>query len=249
MAKIVIIGNGISGVTAARHIRKNSDHNILIISAESKHFFSRTALMYIYMGHMKYEHTKPYEDGFWEKNRISLKQAFIDKIDFKGKILYTDNEEEIHYDKLILATGSKPKMLGWNGADLNGVQGLYSLQDLELLEQNTKRIENAVIVGGGLIGVELSEMLLSRNISVTFLVRDKTFWGSVLPKEEGSLVSNHIKKHHVNLKFETELDEIIGENGNVTAVKTKNGDFIDCQLVGITIGVHPNISFIRQRSS
>ena len=55
MAHIVIIGNGISGVTAARHIRKNSDNRITIISSETEHFFSRTALMYIYMGHMKYE--------------------------------------------------------------------------------------------------------------------------------------------------------------------------------------------------
>ena len=73
MQHIVIIGNGISGITTARHIRKKSDHRITVISAETDHFFSRTALMYIYMGHMKYEHTKPYEDWFWAKNRIELK--------------------------------------------------------------------------------------------------------------------------------------------------------------------------------
>ncbi len=70
MKNIVILGNGISGITAARHIRKLSDYKITVISAETDHFFSRTALMYIYMGHMKYEHTKPYEDWFWDKNRI-----------------------------------------------------------------------------------------------------------------------------------------------------------------------------------
>lgn len=59
MKHIVIVGNGISGVTAARHIRKRSPARITIISSETKHFFSRTALMYIYMGHMTFEHTKP----------------------------------------------------------------------------------------------------------------------------------------------------------------------------------------------
>lgn len=78
--KIVIIGNGAAGITTARYIRKMSDHEILVISSESEHFFSRTALMYIYMGHMKYEHTKPYEDWFWKKNRIDLKQAHIETI-------------------------------------------------------------------------------------------------------------------------------------------------------------------------
>ena len=73
MEHIVIIGNGISGITTARHIRKNSDKKITVISAESDHFFSRTALMYIYMGHMTFEHTKPYEDWFWTKKLFFTK--------------------------------------------------------------------------------------------------------------------------------------------------------------------------------
>ena len=87
MEHIAIIGNGISGVTAARHIRKLSDKRITIISAETEHFFSRTALMYIYMGHMKYEHTKPYEDWFWKKNRIDLKKGYVQKVDHKNQSL------------------------------------------------------------------------------------------------------------------------------------------------------------------
>ncbi|MBL4663591.1 MAG: NAD(P)/FAD-dependent oxidoreductase, partial [Flavobacteriaceae bacterium] len=87
MEHIVIIGNGISGVTTARHIRKLSDNRITIISAETDHFFSRTALMYIYMGHMKYEHTKPYEDYFWKRNRIELKNGFVEKVNHEQKEL------------------------------------------------------------------------------------------------------------------------------------------------------------------
>jgi len=72
MQHLVIIGNGIAGVTTARYVRKQSDMKITIISAESDHFYARTALMYIYMGHMTYEDAKPYEDWFWAKNRIEL---------------------------------------------------------------------------------------------------------------------------------------------------------------------------------
>ena len=68
MDHIVIIGNGISGVTLARNIRKLSWKKITIISSESEYFYSRTALMYVFMGHMKFEHTQPYENGFWKKN-------------------------------------------------------------------------------------------------------------------------------------------------------------------------------------
>lgn len=246
MRHIVIIGNGISGVTAARHIRKLSDHRITIISGETDYFFSRTALMYVYMGHMKYEHIKPYEDHFWTKNRIELKRAFVESIDSDNNQLKLRDGEAFAYDDLIIACGSKPNKFGWPGQDLPGVQGLYSWQDLESMEENTKGIQRAVIVGGGLIGVEMAEMLLSRGIAVTFLVRENCFWGGVLPQEEGELVSKHIKSHHVDLRFEEELGEIIaGPNGKVEKIKTKSGEIIECQFVGLTAGVSPNVEFVK----
>ncbi len=243
---IVIIGNGITGITCARNIRKLSDHQITVISNESDHFFSRTALMYIYMGHMTYKDTKPYEDWFWEKNRIELKREHVTTVQHHDKTISFANGSKMHYDKLILATGSKSNKFGWPGQDLHGVQGLYHLQDLELMEQNTKQIKRAVIVGGGLIGIEMAEMLMSRNIPVTFLVREKNYWDNVLPEEEAQMISDHIREHHATLHFETELKEIIGdENGRVKAVITNKGETIECQFVGLTAGVHPNIDLAK----
>lgn len=243
----VIIGNGIAGITCARHIRKyDADASILVISGESEHFFSRTALMYIYMGHMQYQHTKPYEDWFWEKNHIELKKTWITSIDTSKQQLISDTGEKIPYGTLIIATGSKPLTIGWRGEDLKGVQGLYSLQDLENMEDNTLGIQRGVIVGGGLIGIEMAEMLKSRGIEVTFLVREKNFWDTVLPTEEAELINRHIQAHDVDLRLSTELAEIISNgNGNVSAVKTNTGEEIPCQFVGLTIGVTPNISLLK----
>lgn len=110
--RIVVIGNGISGVTCARHIRKrDSEAQITIISGETEHFFSRTALMYIFMGQLKYAHTKPYEDWFWEKNRLQLVHGWVTSIDFERKELQLQQQEPLPYDILILALGSKPNML------------------------------------------------------------------------------------------------------------------------------------------
>ena len=249
MEHIVIIGNGISGVTAARHIRKLSDKKITIISAETDYFFSRTALMYVYMGHMKFEHTQPYENWFWKKNRIDLVKGYVKAIDHKNNILKIENSTDIPYDKLIIATGSKPNKFGWPGQDLGGVQGLYSKQDLDTLEENAPNKEvckRAVIVGGGLIGIEMAEMLRSRDIPVTFLVREKSFWNGVLPSGESQMINEHILEHHIDLRLETNLVEILAdENGNAKAIVTDKGDTIDCSVVGLTAGVSPNINFLK----
>jgi len=174
---VVIIGNGISGVTCARNLRKLDENvRITLISGESKYFFSRTALMYIYMGHMKFEHTQPYENWFWEKNRLELKEAWVKEINYSSKHIIFQSGENMTFDDLVLAVGSQPNKFGWKGQDLKGVQGLYSKQDLELMESTTQSgVNRAVIVGGGLIGIEMAEMLAYKKIPVTFLVRESDF--------------------------------------------------------------------------
>lgn len=266
MEHIVIIGNGIAGVTAARHIRKLSNKKITIVSAETDYFFSRTALMYVYMGHMKFEHTQPYENAFWRKNNINLVRAKAETIDTQNKKIHVKGRptkfynknihippvdgEWISYDKLVIATGSKPNKFGWPGQDLEGVQGLYSKQDLDLLEKNAPnndRCKRAVIVGGGLIGIELAEMLRTRDIPVTFLVRESSFWNGVLPSGESQMINEHIREHHIDLRLGASLKEIIpDENGKVKSVIiAETGEEIPCNVVGLTAGVTPNIDFLK----
>lgn len=242
---IVIIGNGISGITAARHIRKRSKFVITVISSETDHFFSRTALMYIYMGHMKYEHIKPYEDWFWSKNKIELIRDHVTAVDTQTKSLTLQSGNNQSYDVLVIASGSTSNTFDWPGKNLKGVQGLYSYPDLQMMEKNTEGVTDAVIVGGGLIGVEMAEMLLSRKIKVTFLVREKSFWSGVLPPQDADLISRHIRSHHIDLQCETELKEITGNAGVVTGVITKSGNTIPCQFVGLAVGVSPVISFLK----
>ncbi|WP_339701911.1 FAD/NAD(P)-binding oxidoreductase [uncultured Marixanthomonas sp.] len=250
MEHIVIIGNGIAGVTAARHIRKESDKKITLISAEADYFFSRTALMYVYMGHMRWWDIEPYESYFWKKNDLNLKNAYVEKVDTDAKTLHFAEGDAMHYDKLIIASGSTTNTFGSEGLDLNGVQGLVTKQDLEKLEKNApnkKECPNAVIVGGGLIGVEMAEMLRTRGIEVTMLVREDAFWTSALPKPEAEMLSRHIQSHGVDIRHETNLDKILGdENGNVRAVVIKEtSEEIPCKVVGITTGVKPNITFLK----
>ena len=242
--RIVIIGNGITGVTAARFIRKLSDDSITVVSSETDHFYARTALMYIYMGHMRYQETKPYEDQFWSKNRINLVRGYASRIDPEQKVVRIADGNDIAYDALLLATGSQSNKFGWPGQDLMGVQGLYGMQDLALMEQNTQNISHGVVVGGGLIGIEMAEMLQARHIPVTFLVREKSYMDYLLPEEESALINREIYEHGIDLRLNTELKSILGSK-SVEAVETSNLERIECQFVGLTAGVHPNMDLAK----
>ena len=206
--------------------------------------------MYVYMGHLKWNHLKPYEDNFWQKNRINLKLGFVKQVETEKKMLRFEAGDILKYDKLVIATGSNPNKFGWPGENLKGVRGLYTKQDLEYLEEfapNNEICKRAVIVGGGLIGIELAEMLSTRNIPVTMLVREQHFWNNILPNEAAKLIDQHIREHHIDLRLETNLEEIKSDdNGKVKAVTIKESDeIINCNFVGLTAGVSPNIDFLK----
>jgi len=198
--------------------------------------------------YMREVDTQPYEPNFWAKNRIDLVREHISEINHESKKLIASDGTQIPYDQLVLALGSKSNMFGWPGQDLKGVGGLYSLQDLENMEEYSPALNRAVIAGGGLIGIEMAEMFRSRDIPVTMLVREKSYWDNALPPEESQMISRHIIKHHIDLRLESNLGEIIDDGtGKAHAVTVKEtGEKIDCGFVGLTAGVSPNIGWIKE---
>jgi NAD(P)H-nitrite reductase large subunit len=246
MKRVVVIGNGVAGITAARFIRKLSDAEITVVSSETDHHYARTALMYIYMGHLTYEDTKPYEDWFWERNRINLVRGTAIRLDVPSRSVLLESGTTLDYDVLLLATGSKSEELRCGGHDLDAVQGLYGLPDLASMDKWTAGIEHAAVVGGGLIGVEMAEMLHSRRISVTFLVREAAYMDYLLPSEESEMVAREITANGIDLRLSTRVASVLGDGqGRAHCVTTSAGESIPCQFVGLTVGVRPNIGFLR----
>lgn len=236
--EVVILGNGVAGTTAALRLRELlPEIGITVISEETELFFSRTALMYVYMRMLRFEDTVVHPASFYRQQRIQLVRDTIIMLDTEKKLL-CGNSGDYRYDYLLLATGSRPRMPGIAGENLAGVQGLYSKQDLERLEAaSRKTIDRAVVVGGGLIGVELAEMLKSRKIPVVFLVREPLYFSHILPHEEAQLVTEEVKRH-VELRLNTTLTAIEGVSA-VEAIVTSSKERIPCSFLGLTIGVEP----------
>lgn len=253
MKHVVIIGNGIAGITAARHIRKLSNYKITVISEESDYFFSRTALMYVYMGDMEWRHIEPYEKDFWKKNRIDLLRARVEAIHSENRELTMISGEVFKYDELILATGSSYRRPSIKGVDCKGVFGMYSKQDFDGIWEYTKgegyqqpKIKKAVILGGGLIGIELAEMLTKEGIHVTMVIRDNRFYSNVVQSEESEILERHISSHHVRLIKSSGIDAVLSKDGVICGVRLVGGDILETEFLGLTIGVEPNVRWINE---
>ena len=243
---VVILGNGVTGISAALEVRaQRPDWRITVISGESKYHWSRPALMYVFMGHMRYQETKPFPDSFWSEQRIDLHRGWVTGVDVENKRLDITGQPSMGWDRLLIASGSRSNMFGWPGQGLDGVQGLYGLPDLKLLYENAEDTRQAVIVGGGLVGIEMAEMLHSRNIHVTLLVRESSYCAHFLSAQESAMINRAIREQGMDLQLETELASIEDDgNGRCCAVVTKDGRRLECQLVGLTAGVSPNVGFL-----
>lgn len=246
-AHYVIIGNGAAGITAARHLRKQCDDRIVVVGSETRYHYARPGLMYAFMGHVEQRHLQPYDDDFWSKNRIDLVYDRVVKVDVTGQCVTLAAGNTMPYHKLLIATGSRARSGGWHGQDLRGVQTFTSKHDLDLLEQNVTGVRHAVVVGGGLTAVEVAEMLRSRTIAVTMLVREAYLAEHLLPREEAAMVQRHLEHHGVTLRCGAQVARMRSNaDGRVSQVDMTDGTSVDAQLVVVCIGVEPEINLARE---
>lgn len=175
-----------------------------------------------------------------EITRIDRDQKLV-----KYKNLVTGDEGTQPYDKLIIATGATPNKPPIPGIDLNGITTLQSMQDADYLRQirDEKKIQKAVVIGGGLIGLETLEALHLAGIELTLielLPQLLTF----LDWKVAKLVENYLKTK-ANVITKNGVAEFIGEKGKLSAVKLQNGTEIPCELAVVAIGVHPNVQLAK----
>ena len=248
--KIVIIGNGVAGVTCALTARQRSpEATITLVSGETDYFFSRTALMYAYMDQMRRRDLEPYERSAYEKQRIRLVRDWAVDLNHGKRELTLEKGEKLPFDRLVFAVGAKANMFPWDGADAikDGLVHFVSMQDLDECERLTPTTDAAVVVGGGLIGIELVECLLHHRKKVHFLIREPFYWPVALGQEEATYVAEHMRHHGCDVRVNEEMTSIeVDKAGRVSAVQTNKGETLPCQMLGIAAGVRPNLDRIRE---
>jgi NADPH-dependent 2,4-dienoyl-CoA reductase/sulfur reductase-like enzyme len=246
--RYVIVGNGVAGVTAAIKLRSRDERaEISIVSGESDYFFSRTALMYSFMDQMSRKDLEPFERRHYRELHLDLVRGWVKNLDANSQTLTLADGRSISYDRLLLATGSTARTPNWPGlADLkDGVANFVTLPDLDACERLVPTTRQAVVVGGGLIGVELVECLLHHRIPTTFVVKDPWYWPAALAAAEGAMVNRHIERHGARLVLNRQIAEVQSDAaGRVGAVILDNQDRLPCQFLGICIGVEPQVRWL-----
>jgi NADPH-dependent 2,4-dienoyl-CoA reductase/sulfur reductase-like enzyme len=245
----VVVGNGVAGVSAALAIRsRDARAGIALVSDEGDHFFSRTALMYAFMDRLPRRAMEPYERHTWRERGIELVRARVTDLDAGRHRLTLGDGRTLPYDRLLLATGSRARRLEAPGLDegLAGLVNFVTLQDLDACEKYAPTTKRAVVVGGGLIGIELVECLRFHGVAVTFLVREPWYWPAALSREEGEMVGAEMRRHGVDVREGAAVASVARDaGGRVSAVTTTTGETIACELLGVCVGVEPQVQWLR----
>jgi NADPH-dependent 2,4-dienoyl-CoA reductase/sulfur reductase-like enzyme len=242
----VVVGNGVCGIEAALALRgRDARARITLVSDEHDHFFSRPALMYVFAGQTSLRGTEPYDRQLYERMSFERLRKRVAAVAPAGKELVFEDGSRLHYDKLLLAVGSKGRSAPWPGAEGPGVHTFVTLRDLEGLDRDAKRGGRAVVIGGGLIGVEAAEILHSRGLHVTFVVRESWYFPLALDEQEAALVTDHMRQRGIDIRFGVNVKEIArGEGGGPRAVLLETGDEVACDVVVCAIGVVPATRFL-----
>lgn len=253
--RVVVIGGSAAGPKAASRARRLDENAEITIIQKSPDLSMASCGYPYYIGGFFDDRSQLLcspagvvrdANFFWKAKRIVTKVntevTSINRADKKVSFrnLLTGEASELEYDKLIIATGATPRKPQLPGIDLDGVTTLQSMQDADFLRKvrDEGKIKKAVVIGGGLIGIETCEALHLAGVEIT-LVEQLPQLLSFLDPQMARLVERYIKSK-ANLILNNGVSEFIGENGKLTAVKLRDGIVIPCELAVVAIGVVPN---------
>lgn len=241
----VIVGNGIAGMEAALAVRARDPRaTITLVSAEHPHLYARTALMYVLCGQLSLRDTEPYERDHYERHGFERVSRRVVSLDAAARTLRFDDGSTLTADRLLLAIGSRARPAPWPGAG-PGVHALVTLSDLAALDAEARPGRHVAVIGGGLIGIEVAEVLHLRGLHVHFFVREPWFGPVMLDAREAEIVATHVRAHGVDMRTKAPVDELLRDAaGRLRAVRL-GAEEVPAEIVVNTTGVVPNTAFLQ----
>ncbi len=201
--------------------------------------------MYVFAGQLRIEDTEPHDRGFYARMRFERVRASAIGVDPGARRLNFSDGGGLSYDRLLLAAGSKARPAPWPGAVGEGVHSYVTLGDHERLDREAHSGQRAVVIGGGLIGVEVAEILHHRGLHVTFVIREDWYFPMALDSNESAIVAAHMRRHGIDVRTKQAVEAIErSSTGSLTGVRLADGSTIAADLVAVAIGVVPNTDWL-----
>ncbi|MDD3312019.1 FAD-dependent oxidoreductase [Pseudodesulfovibrio sp.] len=246
--KYVIIGNGIASIGAIEGIRKvDTESPILVIGSEDAPAYGRPLISYLLAGKITPDRLSLRPLEFYEKSRVGLKLGTtVASIDTSAKSVTTDKGEVIGYENLLIATGGIPFTPPIPGADGPDVYNFTNLAHAQTLIAKAGEIKRAVVIGGGLIGLKAGESLFDRGVDVTILELSPRILSLAFDENAATLAGARLDEVGLNVRCGVSAKEIQRDKeGALKGVHLTDGDFLQCDVVVIAIGVVPNYTLAK----
>src|SRR2546421_4201237 len=241
-AEIVIVGNGIAGLTAAVEARKLApDQRIVVITDQNHPTINTPSLKQFAIGKLTREQLLAYPAGTERAQRIHVINARVEEIHAQDSYVCLTGGRGFGYESLLIATGSTAIGLPANlpGSDFDGVLTLHHLNDYLDLRRRLSEVDEVVVIGGGPHAIETVMSLLYWGIRVNWLIRSDTFLPRMLDRPASDMVLERVKRAGAKVYTQTEVIGVVGRVGSVNGVVTNQHQFLPGQLVLVCTGTSP----------
>jgi 3-phenylpropionate/trans-cinnamate dioxygenase ferredoxin reductase component len=238
----IIVGGGMAGAIAAQSLREEGfDGQVTVVGQEHHAPYERPPLSKEYLqGKADRDSIFVHPEPWYAEHAVELSLGgAVTSIDPTSRTVTTATRAQLVYDKLLLATGSKPRRLEVPGADLDGVYYLRNVEDSERLKIKFAQAKRVVIIGAGWIGLETAAAARAAGLDVTLLVSGDMPLEHVLGPEVAPLFAELHRSHGVDLRYRTTAVELAGRDGAVTGVMLTDGTRIDADMIIVGIGAVP----------
>lgn len=244
--KCLIVGSGPAGIFAAEMIRKrDTAHSITLVSQDSALAHSPVMLTYWMAGNRPQEILSFRDASSAGEKGINVKlNSRAVGLNTRVKRLLLADGEDISYDRVLIATGSSPISLPIPGVEAKGVVSLRNINDAKTILRGGPDPREAIIIGGGFIGLKLACHLRERGIGVTVLEKEPKLAPRMFDHTASLVIGNKLREHGIGVETDVEVEEFLKENGRVTGVMIKDGGVYSCQRVIQAVGVRPNTQFL-----
>lgn len=244
--RFVIIGNGAAGVSAAETLRQiDTTCTITILTAEPYRMYSRPGLAYIITNTISANQVVARTAEWYAQQRIDLIHARATRIAIHTQTVITEDGRSIPYDKLLIATGARAVWPDYVDPTVPGVVFLDTLDGTKALMKAARWARRGVIIGGGITALEMTEGFVHQKVETHYFLRRDRLWSRVFTQAEGDILARRMAHEGVTIHPHTEADALLTNwRGRLRGVQLKDGREFKCDLLGVGIGVRPQLDLI-----